>query len=606
MASAAARFSAFISYSHADAGFVRRLHGSLESYRLPRRLRRRGKERGRLAPLFMDRAELAAAPNLTDAVRDAIEGSEHLIVVCSPSAAVSDWVSREIRLFRELHPDRTVLAALCRGDVDAAFHEELLVVGADGKREKPIAADFRKRGDGYRLALLKLVAPLADVGLDELVERDAQREHRRAIAVATASACGLVFAGGLGVLLFNAQVNARQERDRGDSMITHMLGDERQGLKQVGRLDLLDNLNTDALAYFKGRGEGQLSDDELARRAELLRDMTEDDIARGDFASGEAKAREALSTTAALLKARPNDSARVYDHAQSEFWFGFVRRREGDEAGVTAAFRAYADLAERLTRLKPGDPDARLERAYADSDLAVLLLQRDRDTSRAGALFTAAQADFEAVARLRPTDRDLQIQVLDGYAWLADVSRLQGDYYNALKYRLRQRSMIDDLLARDHRGFPVRSRLVSNELGVGRVQIAKGDWRGALATLDRAHADALSLADTDPQNMDVAQQVRAIELFEARAMLSAPRQLRPAQITIDRLLGDCSADAKRPNHDEIATYCTLLRARLLVEDGSSPAALALVSSLKSIRNSHSDQLSERWLIDWSAEMAAQS
>jgi hypothetical protein len=32
------RYSAFISYSHADASFVGRLHRQLESYRLPRRV----------------------------------------------------------------------------------------------------------------------------------------------------------------------------------------------------------------------------------------------------------------------------------------------------------------------------------------------------------------------------------------------------------------------------------------------------------------------------------------------------------------------------------------------------------------------------------------
>ena len=35
---AARRFSAFVSYSHSDEAFARRLHRQLEAYRLPRRL----------------------------------------------------------------------------------------------------------------------------------------------------------------------------------------------------------------------------------------------------------------------------------------------------------------------------------------------------------------------------------------------------------------------------------------------------------------------------------------------------------------------------------------------------------------------------------------
>ena len=127
--SATTRYSAFLSYSHADAAFVRRLHRRLESYRLPRRLRRARAAGGRLDRIFVDRAELIAAPSLSQSVREAIARSSHMIVVCSPSATASEWVGREIALFKQLHGDATILAALYRGDADAAFHPELLSPG---------------------------------------------------------------------------------------------------------------------------------------------------------------------------------------------------------------------------------------------------------------------------------------------------------------------------------------------------------------------------------------------------------------------------------------------------------------------------------------------
>jgi hypothetical protein len=121
------RYSAFISYSHEDAAFVRRLHARLESYRLPRRLSAAARAgRSRLAPLFVDRAELSAAPSLTQSIRDAIAGSDALIVVCSPDAAASHWVDQEIRLFRELRPSGPILTAICRGDAADAFPGALL------------------------------------------------------------------------------------------------------------------------------------------------------------------------------------------------------------------------------------------------------------------------------------------------------------------------------------------------------------------------------------------------------------------------------------------------------------------------------------------------
>ena len=69
------RFWAFISYSHADAKWAQWLQRALESYRVPKRLV--GHETGagptpaRFRPIFRDREDLAANPDLRDSVRRA-------------------------------------------------------------------------------------------------------------------------------------------------------------------------------------------------------------------------------------------------------------------------------------------------------------------------------------------------------------------------------------------------------------------------------------------------------------------------------------------------------------------------------------------------------
>ena len=100
------RYWAFISYSHRDAKWARWLHKKLETYRIP------GEWLGapigdrpiprRLFPIFRDRDELASAGNLSDRIREALEASHALIVICSPSAATSPWVNEEVRTFKAL------------------------------------------------------------------------------------------------------------------------------------------------------------------------------------------------------------------------------------------------------------------------------------------------------------------------------------------------------------------------------------------------------------------------------------------------------------------------------------------------------------------------
>ena len=103
---AARRYVAFISYSHVDRDIARWLHRSIESYRLPPRLRTplaaSGMESGRLTPVFLDREDLPSSTDLAESVRLALDNSDALIVVCSPIAARSRWVNEEVRRFKEL------------------------------------------------------------------------------------------------------------------------------------------------------------------------------------------------------------------------------------------------------------------------------------------------------------------------------------------------------------------------------------------------------------------------------------------------------------------------------------------------------------------------
>src|SRR3569833_628000 len=167
-----ARYRAFISYSHKDSRFGHRLHRQLEGYAVPRRVGGRPASYGpvpaRLAPIFRDREELSAAGNLSEQVREALAESGALIVVCSPSAVATQWVGREIELFRQLHPDRPILAALIDGEPQDAFPPALRFAPDGVTPIEPLAADFRPAADGERLALLKLIAGVLGIGVDAL------------------------------------------------------------------------------------------------------------------------------------------------------------------------------------------------------------------------------------------------------------------------------------------------------------------------------------------------------------------------------------------------------------------------------------------------------
>lgn len=209
------RYWAFISYSQRDTKHAQWLHKELETFRVPRGLvgRRMGDRTipRRIIPIFRDRDELPSTGDLTGKVREALEASHALIVICSPYAAASPWVSEEIRTFKMLGRAERIFPFIVDGEPYASNRPGLglpecfpptlrFAVAADGtltdRRSEPLAADAREGKDGRSNSRLKLIAGLLGIGFDDLQRRElARKRQRRRIGVLACLLACMAMAG---------------------------------------------------------------------------------------------------------------------------------------------------------------------------------------------------------------------------------------------------------------------------------------------------------------------------------------------------------------------------------------------------------------------------
>lgn len=472
----AGRFSAFISYAHADAPIAARLHRRLEAYRLPRALAALSTGgASRIGAVFRDRADLAAATSLSDAIRDALSQSSALIVLCSPDAARSRWVAEEIRLFRTLHPDRPVLAAIVRGAPEEAMPAALTQGGSE-----PLAADLRKEGDGAKLGLLKLVAALANVPLDALIQRDGQRQLRRVIAVTLVGLAALIAMATMTALAIKARNDAQRQRAEAEGLVEYMLTDLRTRLKGVGRTDVMRAVNGRAMDYYRRQGAlSALPADSLERRARLLMAMGEDDVRGGLTDAAMQKFSEAYRATAALLSRQPDNPDRIFAHAQSEYWVGSVLQSRQDFAAARRHYDAYRTLALDLIRRDPDQVRALRELGYAEGNLcAVATLERSR--ASVGPCESALHA-MQRVAQLRPQDPEVRSDVINRYGWLVDAHVLAGNIPAGLASSRTALQLARDLAADDPENFD-RTEVVAGML----ITLATFERRHGITSTDSA------------------------------------------------------------------------------------------------------------------------
>lgn len=508
---AAPHYRAFISYSHADRRFAGWLHRKLEAARLP------GKQR--LTPIFFDRAELAAGPDLSAQVREALAQSAALVVVASPAARASRWVGQEIVLFRQLHPDRPIFAALIEGEPDEAFPEAMLRSG-DAAVE-PLAADFRKGQDGKRLGLLKIVAGLAGQPLDRLIQRDAQTRQRRVMAVTAGAVILSLILSALLVVALRARAEAERQRGEAEGLVEFMLTDLRDKLKGVGRLDVMRSVNNQVMQRYSSQNDlTKIARDTLLRRAKLLQAMAEDELSfEGLGDQGRQKAQEAWRITHYLIESGPNDPAVLLAHAKSEYWRGYGyysdARLEPAERRkrVAGHWQQSRTLTERLLKADPRNFEWQLEASYAEGNLCALELSEPRRPDLALPSCLRATELLEAALLQQPGNLDTALNLAMSYAWQSDAFAQSGDTARALSLREKQLELTIRLV----RDFPGDKRAVEAQFlahfGLAKQHSSSGSKPRARSHLQAARSLMGQLRSRDPENSDWSSWLRQIDTF---------------------------------------------------------------------------------------------
>jgi hypothetical protein len=504
-----ARYWAFVSYSHKDSAFGRRLHRRLESYALPRRLVGRETTQGvvpkRLAPVFRDREEFSAASDLSAEVRAALGASRSLVVVCSSAAAASQWVTREIELFRTLHPDRPIFAALREGEPRDSIPDALRRSGPDGTAIEPLAADFRRGGDGEQLAFLKLVAGIVSIGLDELVQRDAARRLRRVMAVTAAALVAVLAMGALTILALSNRAEAERQRGQAEGLVRFMYTDLRDELRGVGRLDLMAAVNARALKYC----DDESADVRPASRAQCARifdAIGEDDETRGRLDPARWWFRRAWNTTSELLAAAPNDPDRIFDHAQSEYWIGFDDYSRGHLVDARHHFLTYKSLAERLVATGTRNGWYTRELAFSEGDICTVDLRPSaKNNEEALKECTLAVEHMSAAARLIPSDL-VDADLANEYAGLADSYRAIRNNQKSIETRLIEKKILDRLIQSDPLNMQLRSLWVTLQRPLARMEALSGRVDDASARLTQTQQVLDLMVAFDPTNKSWATQ----------------------------------------------------------------------------------------------------
>ncbi|NNM05615.1 MAG: serine/threonine protein kinase, partial [Gemmatimonadetes bacterium] len=178
------------------------------------------------------------------------------------------------------------------------------------------------------------------------------RRNRIGVGVGLAAGLGLVvFAGAMAVQadrVARARDEAETRQEQAEGLIDFMLGELRDELEPIGRLDILAGVGEQALGYFSTLPQEFFSDDELQSRSQALYQVGKVREDQGSFPEALAAYEESLRLAKALAERDPDDPGRLFGLSQSHFYVGWAGWSMGDLETAEDEFQAYLTLAERL------------------------------------------------------------------------------------------------------------------------------------------------------------------------------------------------------------------------------------------------------------------
>lgn len=329
-----------------------------------------------------------------------------------------------------------------------------------------------------------------------------RRPVRRARRWGAVAALTLVLAAGIKYTLDlrHERRIADLHRNEAEGLVEFMIGDLRERLEPVGRLDVLDEVGDRALEYFAARSGEARTDDDQHRFARTMTQIGEVRLNQGDLDAAREAFIEARRTVQALVARDGTRGDWLLTLGAAEFWLGSVDYMEGDLDAAEKAFQTYQTIAERLVALDAENEDWQRELGYAHTNLAALHEARDEMPAALAALTESVRIQ-RWILDADPTDSSRRSDLINTLAWQGSVTLIAGDLATAHDRYGVAIAEADTLLVRDPDNV-VHKDLLSSLLHLqAKTSEYLGDSDKALALYRRSLRLADELTRHDPANV---------------------------------------------------------------------------------------------------------
>jgi eukaryotic-like serine/threonine-protein kinase len=453
-------------------------------------------------------------------------------------------VERRAMLAAERRTDASTLRHVLAGDLDAVILDAL---ERDRERRYATANAFALDLENY-LANKPVSAHTSSVAYRA---GKFTRRHRVGVTF-TATVLILLAAAAIGATvqarrLARARAVAVARQGQAEDLIGFMLGDLRDKLTVMGRLDVLDSVGAKALVYFAAVPASQLSDEESFRRAQALQQLGEVRMAQGKLPDAARLMGQSLAISKRLALRDSLNGKWQIGLAHSHFWAGNVDWELGSVDSALDHFVPFVTISRRLIAHYPDSLEYRAELAYALNNIG-FAKEANGDIHGALSSYIASLGINQSLVDRDPKKLDWQVSLAAEHNAAAVAQRKLGDFSGALASHDSELVIKESLLRHDSSNVEYQHYVGIAHAYRSELRMLTGDEKGALedAAATRSLYAGIVAHDTTNASMQWSlaktnRQIAQIYL-EERDPRAALTELSAGQALIRRLLLKNSAN----------------------------------------------------------------
>ena len=289
----------------------------------------------------------------------------------------------------------------------------------------------------------------------------------------------------------HARALAETRREQAEKLVGYMLGDFAAKLAEVGKLDLIDDVAKQALAYLSQANDTDARS--AIQRAAALRTIGDVQTQLGQW----AKARQTFVLAEKALdfaeSAEPGTADLLYERAQEAYWLGLCFYNERKFDATTVQWARYLDYAKRLQPLTGVEGTGLLETSYALNNLGTVAFEIG-DLDAASQYFSKTIAIGRELLLKYPNDDGKAFDLASAISWEAKTQEAKGDLIGATaSYNSLLTMWADIISARPDavtyrfEAANARQWLALMALQTGKIELAKTQLNATVVELSKLH-----------------------------------------------------------------------------------------------------------------------